>query len=84
MNITAYQEKEKNEERRTGKRKVGEERKHAADFKEAVYCSSVVVQWAAQRKNEWGVPGVIGTLGKANSYFDPTQTGSGRRSDGSK
>ena len=24
-----------------------------------------------------GVPGVTGTLGKANSHFDPTQTGSG-------
>ena len=23
------------------------------------------------------VPGVAGTLGKANSHFDPTQTGSG-------
>ena len=24
-----------------------------------------------------GVPGVTGTLGKANSHFDPTQTGRG-------
>ena len=24
-----------------------------------------------------GVPGVTGTLGKANSHFDPTQMGSG-------
>ena len=27
-----------------------------------------------------GVPGVAGTLGKANSHFDPIQTGSGTAS----
>ena len=27
-----------------------------------------------------GVPGVIGSLGKANSHFDPTQTGPGTAS----
>ena len=27
-----------------------------------------------------GVPGVIGTLGKANNYFNPTQTGLGTAS----
>ena len=51
-----------------------EERKQATDFKEAVCCTSAVIQGAAQQKNEWKVPGVTGTLGKANSHFDPTQT----------
>ena len=77
MNVTARQEKEKNERTRTGKRKAGEERKQETDFKEAVCCPSAVVQWAAQRKSEWGVSGVTGTLGKANNHIDPTQTGSG-------
>ena len=40
MNVTAYQEKEKNEEARTGKRNAGEERKQATDFKEALCCPS--------------------------------------------
>ena len=73
MNVAAHQEKEKNE--KTGKRKKGEERKQA-DFKEAAYYPSVVVQGAARRKMVCvrGVPGVTGTLGKANSHFDPTQT----------
>ena len=66
MNVTAHQEKEKNERTRTGKRKAGEERKQETDFKEAVCCPSAVVQWAAQRKSECGVSGVTGTLGKAN------------------
>ena len=77
MNVTAHQKKEKNENTRTGKRKAGEERKQATDFKEAVCCPSAVVQGEAQRKNKWGVPGVIGTLGKANSHFDSNQTGRG-------
>ena len=77
MNHTAYQEKEKNVETRTGKRRGGEERKQTADFKEAVCCPSAVVQGAAEQKNEWGMPRVTGTLRKANSHFNPTQMGSG-------
>ena len=57
MNDTAHQEKKKNEETRTGKRKAGEERKQATDFEEAVCCPSAVVQGAAQRKNEGECPG---------------------------
>ena len=48
MNVAAHPEKEKNEN--AGKRKEGEERKHA-DFKEAACYPSAVVQRAARRKN---------------------------------
>ena len=59
MNVTAHQEKEENEETKKGKRRAGEKKKtkHATDFKDAVCCSSAVVQGAAKRKNEgnaWG------------------------------
>ena len=79
MNVTAHQKK-KNKETKTGKRKA-DERRQATDFKEAVCCPSAVVQGAAQRKNDLcersaRLPGVTGTLGKTNSHFDPTQTGS--------
>ena len=47
MKITAHQEKEKNEETKTGKRGAGEKRKQAIDFEEAVCCPSAVVQGAA-------------------------------------
>ena len=48
MNVTAHQQKEKNETK-TGKRSAGEERRQT-DFKEAVCCSFAVVQGAARRK----------------------------------
>ena len=49
MNVTTYQEKEKNEETKKGKKKAGEKkkRKQATDFVEAVCCLSVFVQGAA-------------------------------------
>ena len=79
MNVAAHKEKEKNEEKKTGKRRAGEGRRQMADFKEAVCCSSAVVQGAARQKIVCGigVPGVTGTLGKTNSHFNPTQKGSG-------
>ena len=45
MNVTTHQEKEKNKETKTGKRRAGEKRmtKQAIDFKEAVCCPSAVV-----------------------------------------
>ena len=54
-------------------------RRRPADFKEAACYPSAVVQGAARRKMVCvrGVPGVTGTLGKANSHFNPTQTGRG-------
>ena len=48
MNVTAHQEKEKDE--KTGKRKAGEVRRQA-DFKETACYPSAVVQGAARRKN---------------------------------
>ena len=76
MNVAAHQEKEKNE--KTGKRKEGEEKKQV-DFKEAACYPSAVVQRAARQKMLCvrGVPGVTGTLRKANSHFNSTQTGLG-------
>ena len=38
MNVTAHQEKKKNKETKTGRRRAGEKRKQATDFKEAVCC----------------------------------------------
>ena len=76
MNIADHQDKEKNE--KTGKRKAGVERRQA-NFKEAACYPSAVVQGAAWPKNglrersardNWA-------LGKANSHFDPIQTGQG-------
>ena len=51
MNVAAHQEKEKNEETKTGKRKAGEEKRQATGFKEDACCPSAVVQGAARRKN---------------------------------
>ena len=81
MNVTAYQKKKKEEETKTGMNKAGE-RRQATDYREAVCCLSAVVQGAARRKKgSRGVPGVTGTVvGKTNSHFDPTQTGSGTAS----
>ena len=76
MNVAAHQEKEENE--KTGKRKAGVRRRQA-NFKEAACYPSAVVQGAARQKNGLcvGVPEVTGTFGKANSHFNPTQTGPG-------
>ena len=48
MNVTAHQEKEKNEEMKKGKRRAGEKkkRKQATDFVEALCCPSAVVHGA--------------------------------------
>ena len=76
MNVATHQEKEKNE--KTGKRKAGVERRQA-NFKEAA-CYPFAVVWGLHGEKMVcvrGVPGVTGTLGKANSHFDPTQTGRG-------
>ena len=62
-----------------GKREVEEERRPSTNFKEVACCPSAIVQRAARKKMVCarGVPGVAGTFGKANSYFDPSETGSG-------
>ena len=78
MNVAAHQYKKKNE--KTGKRKTGEEIRQETDFKEAACCPSVVLQGQHCEKMFFvgGVSGVTGTLGKANSHFDPTQMGLGK------
>ena len=77
MNVAAHQEKEKNE--KTGKSKTREERKQATDLKETACCPSAVVQRQHDKKmvcvRRCWVLGETGTLGKANSHFDPTQMG---------
>ena len=78
MKVTAHQKKEKNKETKKGTKKDGETRRQSTDFRKAVCCPSAIVQRAARQKNgSRGVSGVTGTLGKVNSYFDPTQMGSG-------
>ena len=49
MNVTAHQEKKKNEEMKEGMSKAGEKkkRKQATDFEDAVCCLTAVVQGAA-------------------------------------
>ena len=56
MNVTAHQEKKKNDETKTGMKKAGERRRQLTDFGKAVCCHSAVVQGAARRKN--GLRGV--------------------------
>ena len=46
MNVAAYQEKEKNENMKMGKRKA-DERRQAIDFKEVVCYPFAIIQWAA-------------------------------------
>ena len=76
MNVAAHQDKEKNE--KSGKRKAGVERRQAS-FKEAACYPSAVVQGVHGKKMVCvrRVPGVTGTLRKANSHFNPTQMGLG-------
>ena len=74
MNVTALQEKKKNEEMKMSMKKAGEERRHVTDFRKAVSCPSAVIQGAARQKNGLrAVPGITGTLRKTNSHFDLTQ-----------
>ena len=47
MNVAAHPEKNQ----KTGKRKAGEERRQAIEFKEAACYPSAVVQGAARQKN---------------------------------
>ena len=78
MNVTAYQQKKKNEETKTGMKKAEERKRQSTNFRKTVCCPTAVVQGVARQKNgSRGVPVVTGALGKTNSYFDPTQTGSG-------
>ena len=74
MNVAAHQEKEKNE--KTFKRKAGEDRPILKRLR-ATLLRSFRGLHGEKMVCVRGVPGVTGTLGKANSHFDPTQTGRG-------
>ena len=74
MNVAAHQEKEENE--KTGKRKAGEDRPILKRLR-ATLLRSFRGLHGEKMVCVRGVPGASGTLGKANSHFDPTQTGRG-------
>ena len=74
MNVAAHQEKEKNE--KTFKRKAGEDRPILKRLR-ATLLRSFRRLHGEKMVCVRGVPGVTGTLRKANSHFDPIQTGWG-------
>ena len=77
MNVTAHQEKKKNEKTKKGKRKTREKRKQAIDFKKTVCCPSTVVQGAAWRKKEWEFPMLVGPSGRPTAIFTQLKRGRG-------
>ena len=74
MNVDDHQEKEKNE--KTVKIKAGKDRPILKRLR-ATLLRSFRELHGKKMVCVRGVPGVTGTLGKANSHFDPTQTGRG-------
>ena len=76
MNVAAYQEKGKNE--KTGKRKA-EDRPILKKLR-----ATLLQSFRGLRGKKMvcvrGLPGVTGTLRKANSHFNPTQMGLGTAS----
>ena len=79
MNVTAHQEKEKNEETKKGKRRAGEKKKEKTDnrFRTSFLLPFCGRSGSSKAKKLREVRGVTGTLEKANSHFDPTQKWSG-------
>ena len=55
MNVAAYQEKEKNNEVKTGKRKAGEGIRLATDFKEE--CAALLRLFRGKHCEKWFVRG---------------------------
>ena len=51
------------------RKREGEEKKQATDFKEALCCTSGIVQGAAQRKNEAECPGYLGPSGRPTAIL---------------
>ena len=74
MNVATHQEKEKNE--KTVKRKAGKDRPILKRLR-ATLLRSFRGLHGKKMVCVRGVPGVTGTLGKANIHFDPNQTGRG-------
>ena len=78
MNVTTHQEKEKNEEMKKDKQRAGEKKKRKQGPILKKLCAALLRSFRGQHSKKCrGVPGVTGTLRKANSHFDPIQTGSG-------
>ena len=50
MNVTAHQEKKKNEETKMSIKNAGEKRKRTTDFRKTVCCPSAVVQGGSTAK----------------------------------
>ena len=76
MNVAAYQDKEKND--KTGKRKAGEEKNESILKRlRAILLQLFRGLHGKKMLCVRGVPGVTGTLGKANNRFNPTQMGLG-------
>ena len=74
MNVATHQERDKNE--KTVKRKAGEDRPILKRLRATLMRSFRGLHGEIMICVR-GVPRVTGTLGKANSHFDPTQTGRG-------
>ena len=74
MNVATHQKKEKNE--KTFKRKAGENRPILKKLR-ATLLRSFRGLHGEKMLCVRGVPGVTRTFGRANSHFDPTQTGRG-------
>ena len=74
MNVASHQEKEKNE--KIFKRKAGEDRPILKRLR-ATLLRSFRGLHGEKMVFVRGVPWATGTLGKANSHFDPTQMGWG-------
>ena len=74
MNIAAHQDK-KNE--KTSKRKAGEENRPILKRLRATLLRLFRGLHSKKIFCVRGVPGVTGTLGKAKSHFNPTQSGLG-------
>ena len=73
MNVAALQKKDRNVETRTGKRKAGEGRRQATDFKESVSCHSAVVQGGHGEESQFCI--IFPTfcrLGRADSMYSTT------------
>ena len=67
MNVTAHQEKEKNEETKTGIKKTVEDRRLILEKPCATYCRRSESSMAKNCSR-----GVPGTLGKTKSHFELT------------
>ena len=80
MNVTAHQEKKKNEETKTGKRMEGEKkkRKQATDFEEAVCCPTAVVQGQHSEKMKGSARGNWDPR-EGQQSFRPNPNGAGDR-----